>query len=75
MVEPEAPLEKYGYIIPDSPDFSRKVNSVKQFVEKPDAELARACLTRHALWNSGVFVFPLGFILQYLKDKQVPRAV
>lgn len=71
-VEPEAPLEKYGYIIPDSPDFSRKVNFVKQFVEKPDAELARACLARHALWNSGVFMFSLGFLMQYLEDNGYP---
>ena len=59
-VEPTYPSEKYGYIMPASPEPQSLVQSFK---EKPDKETAAAYIERGALWNSGVFAFKLGYAL------------
>lgn len=71
-VEPTGPLDKYGYIIPGQPESNMKIYPVERFIEKPDMELARDLISRHALWNSGVFVFPLGFVIEHLKAYGFP---
>ena len=60
-IEPTYPSEKYGYIIPVTPD---PVSTVSTFKEKPDEETARAYIARGALWNGGVFAFKLGYLLK-----------
>ncbi|WP_314624704.1 sugar phosphate nucleotidyltransferase [uncultured Selenomonas sp.] len=59
-VEPTYPSEKYGYIMPASPEPQSLVQSFK---EKPDKEMAAAYIEKGALWNSGVFAFKLGYAL------------
>ena len=59
-VEPTVPSDKYGYIIPES---AAKLSKVKAFKEKPDVETAKEYLKAGALWNTGVFAFKLGYIL------------
>lgn len=59
-VEPTYPSEKYGYIMPASPEPQSLVQSFK---EKPDKETAAAYIEKGALWNSGVFAFKLGYAL------------
>ena len=60
-IEPVAPSKKYGYIIPET---SEEISVVKEFKEKPDRETAKEYINHGALWNAGVFVFKLGYILQ-----------
>ena len=59
-VEPTYPSEKYGYIMPASPEPQSLVQSFK---EKPDKETAAAYIEKGALWNSGIFAFKLGYAL------------
>lgn len=59
-INPTYPSDKYGYIIPDG---DNKVSKVLEFKEKPDVEHAREYISRHALWNGGVFAFKLEYIL------------
>lgn len=59
-VEPTYPSEKYGYIIPDN---DNNVSKVKEFKEKPDTETAKKYLLQNALWNSGIFAFKLGYLV------------
>lgn len=59
-IEPTYPSDKYGYIVPES-DYL--VSKVKEFKEKPNQEIAKKYLARNALWNSGVFAFKVGYLL------------
>lgn len=59
-IEPTYPSEKYGYIIPDTTD---KVSRVKEFKEKPDKAAAEEYIASGALWNAGIFAFPIGYLL------------
>ena len=60
----------YGYIIPMPSDqgASSRVDShaIDRFVEKPDAVMAAALIESGALWNSGMFVFPAGVLIEEL---------
>ena len=60
-IEPTYASEKYGYIIPVS---GADVCRVKTFKEKPDAKTAEKYIEQGALWNSGVFAFRLGWLLE-----------
>lgn len=64
-VTPTYPAEKYGYIIPESPD--EDIMKVKSFKEKPDKEAAQSFIDMGGLWNCGVFAFKLGYIIEILK--------
>ena len=59
-IEPTYPSENYGYIIPERKEI---ISMVKEFKEKPNKETARKYIDKNALWNSGVFAFKLGYIL------------
>lgn len=72
-ISPTAPDEKYGYIIPDhaiSP--AQPYRKVSHFKEKPSAAAAASLITQGALWNSGVFAFKLGFLLDLIRSEQLP---
>ncbi|MEO8812865.1 MAG: sugar phosphate nucleotidyltransferase [Caulobacteraceae bacterium] len=57
-VEPTAPSTALGYIEPGEPlGPGDRVRRVTRFVEKPDADRARAFVDAGYLWNSGNFVF------------------
>ncbi len=60
-IEPTYPSEKYGYIMPASKE---KVSQVLSFKEKPTAAKAADYIAKGALWNSGVFAYRLGYVLE-----------
>lgn len=60
-IEPTYPSEKYGYIMPLSKD---EVSKVESFKEKPTAAQATEYIEKGALWNSGVFAYRLGYVLE-----------
>lgn len=60
-VEPAYPSEKYGYIVPESPEGDPR--RVARFIEKPDESTAKGLISRGALWNCGVFAFRLGYLM------------
>ncbi len=60
-IEPTYPSEKYGYIIPENSD---KISPVSEFKEKPTEEIAKQYISDGALWNCGVFIFKLGYIVK-----------
>ncbi|MCQ2524186.1 MAG: cupin domain-containing protein [Lachnospiraceae bacterium] len=59
-IEPTYPSEKYGYIIPESKDFTSMVSTFK---EKPTVDVAKEYISKGALWNGGVFAYKLGYVL------------
>ena len=63
-VEPTYPSEKYGYIVPSTPDGSPR--PVSRFTEKPAEMVAAQLIAQGALWNCGVFGFKLGHVLDVL---------
>ncbi|SHN86974.1 sugar phosphate nucleotidyltransferase [Desulfitobacterium chlororespirans] len=71
-ITPTSPSSSFGYMVPSSgpvaPDFLR----IERFVEKPKPEAAAKIIKDGALWNSGVFAFKLGFILNWLKSHRFP---
>lgn len=60
-IEPSYPSEKYGYILPLEKGHVSKVDSFK---EKPSINVAKDYINRGALWNSGVFVFQLQYMIK-----------
>jgi mannose-1-phosphate guanylyltransferase / mannose-6-phosphate isomerase len=61
----------YGYIVPASEGsrFGSGENAarpIQRFVEKPDATTAQELIAAGALWNSGMFVFPVGLLIEEL---------
>ena len=60
-IEPTYPSEKYGYIMPES---AEHVSRVRAFREKPDSTTAAQYIADGALWNSGVFAYRLGYVLE-----------
>ncbi|AZN38501.1 sugar phosphate nucleotidyltransferase [Paenibacillus albus] len=70
-VSPTYPSEKYGYIVPEGLD-TEGYYRVSFFREKPSVSQAEELLQLNALWNCGVFAFQLKFMINLLKEKQVP---
>lgn len=61
-IRPSSPETGYGYIEADG-------NTVQRFVEKPSLEEAKKYLqTGRFLWNSGMFCFTAGTILQEMAE-------
>lgn len=64
-IQPDAPETGYGYIEADG-------NRVLRFVEKPSLEKAKQYLSSgHFLWNSGIFCFAAGTMLEQM-EKHCP---
>ena len=67
-IKPDSPASKYGYIVPGTKIDTSAFN-VSRFVEKPDEEKAAKLIKEeNAYWNSGVFAFKLGFLLDITKS-------
>ena len=64
-IEPSYPSEKYGYIMPQDKE---NVSRVLSFREKPDEAAAKDYIAQGALWNSGVFAYRLGYVLERAQD-------
>lgn len=61
-IQPDSPETGYGYIEADG-------NTVLRFVEKPSLEKAQEYLVSgRFLWNSGMFCFTAGFMLQQMEQ-------
>lgn len=61
-IQPDSPETGYGYIEADN-------NTVLRFVEKPSLEKAQEYLASgRFLWNSGMFCFSAGVMLQQMKQ-------
>ncbi|WP_449600442.1 sugar phosphate nucleotidyltransferase [Paenibacillus sp. Marseille-Q9583] len=71
-LKPTHPSEKFGYILPDSSDEAAALLTIDRFVEKPTSDEASQLIAMGALWNCGVFVFRLGYLLQLLDAAQWP---
>lgn len=67
-VIPTYPSEKYGYIIPDKRHIDKKILLVDHFREKPTEQQAQMLIDQRSLWNSGVFAFKLGFLLDKIRE-------
>lgn len=65
-VEPTYPSEKYGYIVPATPEGSPRM--VSRFTEKPNSNTAKELITQGALWNNCVFGFKLGHVLDIVNQ-------
>lgn len=72
---PTHPSDQLGYIVPVLPKGNDGYSFIHQFIEKPDMQTASRLIEHHAMWNCGVFAFPLKFMLAYLKDKGHPTQV
>ncbi|MBO2945345.1 mannose-1-phosphate guanylyltransferase [Paenibacillus sp. F411] len=75
-IEPMEPSGKYGYIVPqlETAHPAGPVYGISQFVEKPALDLASELISEGALWNSGVFMFRLSFMKQYVQSKGDPAS-
>ena len=65
---PTRPETGYGYIAPGeslSEDGAAQV--VDRFVEKPDAAKAERLIAQGCLWNTGIFILPVGLLLDELR--------
>ena len=56
-----------GYIMPGE-RAAEGVRSVHRFVEKPDAKLAEQLIAEGALWNSGLFAWRAGRLLDEVRE-------
>jgi mannose-1-phosphate guanylyltransferase len=72
--EPTRPETGFGYIMPDTPldrDVGRAAGGacrVSRFVEKPGPILAEELIEAGALWNTGIFVWQAGVVLEALAE-------
>ncbi len=68
---PTYPSAKYGYIVPGEnvyiTDKGAECIRVNKYIEKPTENLAQELLNRGALWNTGVFSFRLGFLVDLMQ--------
>lgn len=70
-VKPTYPSSKYGYIVPCGVSTNNEGGhlNVSHFHEKPTEEMANKLIAKNALWNTGVFGFKLGYIIDILVEK------
>lgn len=61
----------YGYIVPGKAG-QGSARPIEEFVEKPGVDRASQLIERGALWNSGMFVFPVSVLLDEL-DRLEPE--
>lgn len=78
--KPDHPSEKFGYMVPavEDRDGAERAERhagpfrVARFREKPDREEAAELIREGALWNCGVFVFRLGYLVDLLMARGLP---
>lgn len=70
---PSFPSDQYGYIVPErTVSEGESFAKVAAFVEKPEKPRARALMEIGALWNCGVFAFPMAFMLDHMVGRGLP---
>lgn len=76
---PTYPSAKYGYIVPEDnvyvTDKGAACIKVNKYIEKPTENRARELLAQGALWNTGVFAFRLGFLVDLMQKYFEPSNV
>lgn len=73
-VRPSEASTQYGYIVPrEGSQGEEPWYTVERFKEKPDESTAKALISRHALWNCGIFAFKLGYLLQHMQNRKLPE--
>lgn len=70
-VKPRFSSDQFGYIVPDIKKTDDYYH-IGHFIEKPSPKKALQLIKKNALWNCGVYVFSIRFMLQFLKDKGLP---
>lgn len=65
-IKPTYPSSKYGYVVSEKEDFSKRIRRVHCFTEKPDMVTAEKFIADGAMWNGGVFAFRLGYIRHFI---------
>lgn len=65
-IVPTYPSCKYGYIS-SGEEMSDGVFKVTRFIEKPSFDIAQRLIADGALWNSGVFAFNLGYMMDIVR--------
>ncbi|MFS4085079.1 sugar phosphate nucleotidyltransferase [Aerococcus urinaeequi] len=60
-IHPTYPSSKYGYILNDN-------GAVSGFMEKPEEDVAAQLIEKGAVWNAGVFVFKISYMLEKLSE-------
>lgn len=60
-IRPTYPSEKYGYLLCEG---EQKVRRLWRYCGKPDEKTASGLIGQGALWNGGIFVVKLGFLLE-----------
>lgn len=63
-IEPSYPSSKYGYIVPDRNKDTDGMMPVERFTEKPNVSTAKKLIAEGVLWNGGIFVFNLGYLME-----------
>jgi mannose-1-phosphate guanylyltransferase len=63
---PTRPETGYGYIRPGAP-LAGAARAVAEFVEKPAREVAERYVAEGYLWNTGLFVWPVGLFLDEIR--------
>lgn len=71
-VTPAYSSEKFGYIVPQLEIANGGYARVSCFREKPSEAVAEQLIHQGALWNCGVFAFPLRYMLDILKKNGHP---
>jgi mannose-1-phosphate guanylyltransferase/mannose-6-phosphate isomerase len=67
-ITPSEPETGYGYIAPGASLAGHEgAFAVDRFLEKPDSAAARELITQGCLWNSGLFLLPVGRYLAELE--------
>ena len=73
-IHPTHPSTGFGYIKTGDPlglEHAPSARGVVEFVEKPDEDTARRYLASGGfLWNAGMFVAPVGLMLEHLKANE-----
>ncbi|WP_438431629.1 sugar phosphate nucleotidyltransferase [Gorillibacterium sp. sgz500922] len=73
--QPAYPSTQYGYIIPEADAAGAPIanaRAIARFAEKPSEAAAREMIAQGALWNCGVFLFKVGFMLDRLRERGLP---
>ncbi len=75
-IAPSYPSSQYGYIVPsgEQTDLASEIayQKVQYFKEKPQEREMHQLFTQCALWNSGIFAFRLGDVIQELAKRGWP---
>jgi mannose-1-phosphate guanylyltransferase len=68
-IEPQYPETGFGYIEADKANALEGGHRVARFVEKPELETAKQYLEAgNYYWNSGMFCFPVGLVIDELRE-------